>query len=239
MAINAKKVQGNGGNRVQQPNIEPGVYPARLVQVIDLGVQAQRAYQGKDKPPVQELMLTYELVDEFMKDEDGNDVENKPRWIGENFPLHNLKADKAKSTQRYLAFDPTEAFDGDWSQCINLPINVTVVNNQKEGKTYDNIANIAAMRPKDAANCPELVNPTKVFDLDDPDMAVYAALPQWVQDKIKANLNFKGSPLEAALERGEGVKKDKEEEKPKADPKPKKDRKAPEPDADDADDNPY
>jgi hypothetical protein len=231
MAINAKKVAGNNaGNRVAQPNIEPGVYPARLVQIIDLGIQPQREYKGAAKPPVQEIMLTYELVDEFMKDEDGNDVEDKPRWVSENFPLHNLKADLAKSTKRYLAFDPTEAFEGDWGKCIGQAINVTIVQNKNGDKIYDNVANIAAMRPKDAANCPELVNPTKVFDLDDPDMEVFASLPKWIQDKLTSNLNYKGSVLEGLVAKAPAKEEKKEE-------KPKKERKAPEPEDDD--DNPY
>lgn len=238
MSLNARK-QNNGGNRIQQEAIEPGVYPSRLVQLIDLGLQTQRAFAGKEKPPVQEIMLTYELVDEFMKDEDGNDVEDKPRWVSETLPFYGLFADKAKSTQRYYAFDPKEEFEGDFPRAVGMPINITLVQNQVGDKTYTNVANIAAMRPKDAAACPELKNPTSVFSLDAPDMEIYAKFPEWIQKKIVSNLEFKGSPLEAALERGEGQKADapKKEEK-----KPKKDRKAPEP-ADDAGDdeeqNPY
>jgi hypothetical protein len=200
MALNAKKA-GNGGNKniTPQANIEPGVYPARLVQLIDLGLQPQKPYQGKDKAPVQEIMLTYELVDTFMKDEGGNDLEDKPRWISETLPFYGLFADKAKSTQRYLAFDPQEEFDGEFAKAIGMPINVAVVNNQVGEKIYDNIATVSSMRPRDAAKCPELVNPSKVFDLDAPDMAVFSALPKWVQDKIKGNLTFNGSVLEKAL----------------------------------------
>jgi hypothetical protein len=234
MAINAKKVAGNGGgDRVEQPNIEPGVYPARLVQVIDLGVQPQRPYKGADKPPAQEIMLTYELVDEFMKDKNGDDVEDKPRWVSENFVLHNLKADLAKSTKRYLAFDPTEEYDGDWAKCVGQPINVTIVQNKNGDKIYDNVANLSAMRPKDAANCPELVNPTKLFDLDDPDMEVFAALPKWIQDKLTSNLNYKGSVLEEKVAKApqEAPKEEKKE-------KVKKVREQAPP-QDDDEDNPY
>jgi hypothetical protein len=200
MGINAGAVKGgNNDNRVTQPNIEPGVYPGRLVQVIDLGVQPQRPYQGKDKPPAQEIMITHELVDEFIKDENGDDVEGKPRWVSENFVLHSLKADMAKSTKRYHAFDPEEHNGGDWGKLVGMPINITIVNNKNGDKVYDNVANLSAMRPKDAANCPELVNPTKVFDLDDPDMEVFASLPKWIQEKLTSNLNYKGSPLEEKL----------------------------------------
>lgn len=229
MGLNAKKVGngGNGGNRVPQANIEPGTYPARLVQIIDLGLQAQRPYQGKDKPPAQEIMLTYELVDTFMLDEDGKELEDKPRWISETLPFYGLYADKAKSTQRYNALDPNGEYDGDFSKAIGQPVNVTIVNNAVGDKVYDNVATISTMRPRDADKCPELVNPSKLFDLDDPDMEVFNALPEWLRDKIKGNLNFQGSALQAKIGNAPAPAKD----------KPKKAEKKEEPAAEAEDDN--
>lgn len=227
MALKAPK--GNSqANRVEQPVLEADVYPARLVQLLDLGLQPQRAYQGQDKPPAQEIMLTYELTDAFMLDEEGNELEDKPRWISETLPFYGLFADKAKSTQRYKAFDPTEAWEGDFSQAVGMPCNVTIVNNQKGEKVYTNVANVAAMSAKKAANLPELKNEAKVFDLDEPDLAVFNSLPKWIQEKIQGNLNYKGSKLEALL----GGKAPAKEEKPKKAPaKPVQE--------DDEEDNPY
>lgn len=198
MGLNANK---SGGDKkfAPQKNIEPGVYPARLVQLIDLGLQAQNPYQGKDKAPVQEIMLTYELVDEFMRDDDGEPIPDKPRWISETLPFYGLFAEKAKSTMRYNAFDPKGEFNGDFSKAVGMPINVAVVNNASGDKVYDNVGNVSTMRPKDAEKCPALVNPSKVFDLDTPDMDVFNKLPKWIQDKIKSNLNFSGSVLSIAL----------------------------------------
>lgn len=201
MGLNASKIKGNGGGeRIEQPNIEPGTYPARLVQIIDLGLQPQRPYKGQDKPPAHEIMLTYELVDEFMVDKEGNPVEDKPRWISETLPFHGLFAEKAKSTQRYFALDPNKDAGGDFAKLVETPTNVTVVNNPgKDGKVYDNIATISTMRQKDADKCPALVNPSKVFDLTAPDVEVFNALPKWIQDKITSNLNYEGSPLQKLL----------------------------------------
>ena len=199
-AFNAKQA-GNGGGkeRIEQPVIDAGVYPARLAQLIDLGLQPQKAFQGKDKPPMQEIMLTYELVDVFMVDEDGNDVEDKPRWISETLPFHNLKADKAKSTQRYLAFDPKEEWEGDLSKALGEPISTVLVHNQVGDKLYVNVGGLAAMRAKDAEKCPALKNPTTLFTLDDPDLAVFNKFPKWIQTKIQGNLNYNGSKLQQLL----------------------------------------
>jgi hypothetical protein len=216
MALKAQKEGKGKGNFIPQANIEPGTYPARIVQILDLGLQAQRPYQGQDKAPVNEISITYELVDEFMKDEQGNAIEDKPRWISETLPFYGLYADKAKSTQRYNALDPEGKHDGDFSQLIGVPCNVTVVNNKSGDKIYDNVATISTMRQRDADKCPELINPPKVFDLDAPDLEVFNALPEWLRDKIKANLKFKGSPLEQLL--AGGGEKPKAEKKPAAKP---------------------
>ena len=200
MALVANKNQSSSSKRVEQPVLDVGNYPGRLVQIIDLGVQPQRPYQGQEKPPAHEIMLTYELVDSFMVDENGKELEDKPRWISETFPLRSLEADKAKSTQRYKALDPSGEYDGDFSQCIGAPVNVTIVHggiNKNTNKPYENVGNISTMRARDAEKCPELVNPSKVFDLDNPDMKVFGALPQWLQEKIKGNLHYKGSKLAA------------------------------------------
>lgn len=209
MALNAKKAKGgNGGNGgSKQKPIDPGTYPARVVQILDLGVQAQQAFQGKDKPPVNEIMITYEFLDEFCVDENGNDMEDKPRWLSEVIPFHNLKADKAKSTQRYYALDPNEVFDGDFLKLVDTPCNVVVTNRVKGDKVYNNIGGVSSMRPKEAKNAAPLVNPPKTFVLDEPDMGVFLSLPEWVQDKIKSNLEYEGSELQKLLTGGTASKK--------------------------------
>jgi hypothetical protein len=215
MALKAPKGNPNQKKFAPQKNIAPGTYPARLVQLIDFGLQPQKPYKGKDKPPANEIGLTYELVDEFMKDEEGNDILDKPRWISETLPFFGLEADKAKSTQRYLAFDPDNKFDGDFLKHLGAAINVTIVNNQSGDKVYDNVATISAMRPRDAANCPELKNPAKAFDSENPDMEVFKSFPKWIQEKITSNLNFKGSKLEGLV----GAQPKEDQQPPKEEPK--------------------
>lgn len=78
--------------------------------------------EGEEKAPKYELYVTYELSDEFLHDEDGEDILDKPRWLSESFSLHNLDADMAKSTKRYLALDPNMEHDGDWAQIAGTPV---------------------------------------------------------------------------------------------------------------------
>ena len=205
MSLNAKKVAHSGGNKgpAQEP-IDAGTYPIRVAQIIDLGLQPQRPYQGQEKPPAHEMMLTYELLDEFCVDEDGNEDTEKPRWLSETLPLRSLMAEKAKSTQRYYALDPNEDSEGDFTALAGVAANASIVQNpgkgKNAGKIYNNIQALSPMRPKDQAKAEPLKKEPKVFVLDEPDLEVFNSLPDWLQDKIKDNLEYQGSELQKALE---------------------------------------
>ena len=196
MAINASTAPMGGGT--PQPLLEVGNYPARVVQVIDLGLQPQ-SYQGQAKDPKREINVTYELSYEFMADDDGNPQHDKPRWIGEYFTLNNLKSDKAKSTKRLMGIDPNLTSKGDFSRLLGMPCTLTIVHNQgKNGNTYANVGNVTP--PMRGMNIPELVNESRFFDLEDPDMETFERLPQWIQDKIMTNLEYNGSILQSKIE---------------------------------------
>lgn len=204
MALNARKVKNNSGPKA--PAIDEGAYPARLVQVIDLGLQKQE-FAGEVKAPKNDIWITYELVDEFMPDEDGNPDENKPRWFSERLPLNNLDSDLAKSTKRYYALDPNEEEEGDWTQLIGRPVLVTITRKKRDDGDRNYIGGTSAPRPKDAAKYNELVNPPKVFSMEDPDLEVFESLPDFLKDIIKGGLEYEGSKLDQLLSGGKKTTK--------------------------------
>lgn len=197
MALDASKIKNSNGVSKSEP-LDNGTYAARVVQVIDLGLQTQRPWKGKPKPPAQEISITYELGTEFLKDEEGNDRLDKPRWQSETFPLHPLSIEKAKSTKRANAIDPNNLTNGNFAKFTNAPCAVTLVQDKKpDGKVWVNIGNVTP--PMKGFEAPALVNPPKVFDLDNPDLVIFLSLPEWLQEKIKGNLNFNGSRLQDIL----------------------------------------
>lgn len=208
MGLNAANAS-SGGKKFEYIPVPAGTYPGYLVQVIDIGMQPRSAWKGEEKAPMQHIILTYELSDEFSKDEDGQELEDKPRWISETLPLFNLSADNANSTIRYGTLDPNSVAGGDFSKLLGTPINVTVVNNPGKGKnvgrTFDKVAGLAGMRAKDVEKMNPLKNTPKFFDLDSPDMSMFQDFPKWVQEKIKANLQYEGSILQTALAGGAGT----------------------------------
>jgi len=200
--------QKKGGGGVPQDLIEVGTIPGRVVRIIDLGLQPGGSFEGKDKPNSYQVDVTYELSDVFMKDKDGNEDETKPRWISESFPMHHPSADLAKSTKRCNAFDPKHEHNYDLGKMIGAPVMITIVHKTSKGKTYANVGNVSVMRDKDAAKCPELKNESIVFTLDDPDLEIFNKFPDWLKDKIKGNLEFKGSKLDILLSGGDAKQKE-------------------------------
>jgi len=198
--LNASKLQEEkkkDGFKI--PALEPSNYPARVVGIIDLGVQPQRPYKEKEKPPINEIMITYELTSEFLLDEEGNELKDKPRHLSETIPFYPLTAELATSTKRYNSLDPKGEFGGDFSKLIGCPCTVTIVNNKnkKTGKIYNNIASVTP--PMKGFTIPELKNEPRLFDRSDPDMDVWEKLPDWIQEKIKGGLDYYNTKLATLL----------------------------------------
>jgi hypothetical protein len=199
MALNVNKLPKKEGGKGKAELLEEGNYPARVVQIVDLGLQPGMVYMGNQKPPAHKIRVTYELVSEFMKNEDGTDNEDAPRWLSEDFPLFGLGADRAKSTIRYNALDPKHEHEGDWAALLDTPCLVTVVNNvsKSNGNTYNNVGLVS--QPMKGMETPPLKHEPIAFDLDNPDLDVFNSLPEWLRDDIIGNLEFNASPLQVAL----------------------------------------
>ena len=76
---------------------------------------------------------------------------------------------------------------------------VTIVNNQKDGRIYNNISAVGQMRDRDVKRCPPLVNEGVFFDLDEPNLSVFNNFPKFIKEKITKNLNYNGSILQKML----------------------------------------
>ena len=226
MALNTRKMKTKS-KFVEQALLAVDTYPARVVQVIDLGLQDGGEWKGEKKKPVNKLHITYELVDAFMVDEAGEELEDKPRWLSEELNMFSPDADKAKCNQRYNAIDPECLHDYDWSALVGSSCSVMTVHKESKGKTY---ANVGLVTPyvvsKRNPDLVDLVNDPKVFNLEEPDISIFESLPEWIREKIKANLEYKGSALEALVSGTSEPEEEEEAPKPtktKAKPAPKED----------------
>lgn len=227
MSFNAKTLPTNGGKKLTPP-LEPGAYGARVVNMVLMGMQKERPYKGEVKPPRLRIRITYELLDEFLKDEDGKDMLDKPRWLTQEIPFLSLKQDRATSTKVYYALDPEETHKGDFSKLVGAPaiITVGVEKDKRPGidRVYEKILAVSSMRAKEAAKAPELVNEPYLFDFYDPDLTIWDKLPEWLQNKLKEAVDFEGGALQKALVKagkdGTAVTKETDDDEPEDDGAP-------------------
>lgn len=193
MSLNTKNIKSTGGPRAEL--LEPNIYPGRIVQVIDLGIQKRKPYLGVAKPPCNQIWITYELCSEFLPNEDGTDDLTKPRWVSEKLNAFPMTVDNAKSTIRMNAIDPAGTLDGDWTRALDVPVLVQVVNNEYQGKMYENVGSVS--QPMKGQTVEPLVNQSKFFDCDYPNKDVFDSLPQFLQDIITGGVEWKGFDAQA------------------------------------------
>lgn len=184
MSLNvAQKPKANLGR------VENGTYPARPVQIIDLGQQVQTDFQTGEpktyddgnivvKP---EVFINFEFPTERVTVND----EDRPRWTGKQYVLS--AHEKAALTQLMTAAAPGST---NVSDALGKPVTVTI------GSTSGGNAKITNVAPiMKGMTVPELENPTAVFDFDEPDMEVFNKLPEWIRNRIQTAENFSGSSL--------------------------------------------
>ncbi len=171
-----------------------GTKPARVLHVIDIGVQEKAPFQGKPKNPARTVILNFELGTDLME------------YNGEKVPHRistrelTVSADPKSAMFKLMkSLDPSDALDGDLEKYANLPCLLTVVHNkvQKDGeeRTY---ANIAGLIPApEGFPVPDLHDTPVVFNFDAPTAAGYAALPNYIHERMKKAVNFKTSKVAA------------------------------------------
>ena len=89
-------------------------------------------------------------------------------------------------------------------------------------KIYNNVGSVSAMREREKANAPQLVNDAFVVSLDSDDVDAFNSIPKWIQDEMKESLNWEETEMYKALQ-GEAPKKPEPKEEKKPDPAPQDD----------------
>lgn len=195
MSLNTNDMKQTVGNTLGYPWV--GTHLARLIGVVDLGVQDRQAYQGKPKSPCGQVLFTYELTDDLVE----INGEEKPRWISKK--ENAFSGQNSNITQLVSNLDPSNQFGGDLSAMARASVTCMVTIAQKTDKTSQQP--IEGVRITSITSCPPSIpvftaqNPPLVFDWDKPDMQAYDRLPNWVQEVIKKAHNFNQSNLPALV----------------------------------------
>ena len=169
--------------------VPPGAYIGRCYSLIDLGTQETTGQYGTKMQ--HKIRIGWEL---FGEDEQGNpltvDVDGKtmPMTISKSYTvsLHEksgLRKDLAAWRGRDFSDEEAKAFDV--SKLLGAYCMVNATQSETNGKTYTNVAGLTPL-PGALKNAkPAPVHENILFDLDNPDMNVFAAFHEKLQEAIK------------------------------------------------------
>jgi len=176
-----------GGNFERCP---AGMHLARCYRIIDLGTQKSE-YMGQVKY-LHKIMLGWEIhgTNEAGKPLKMND--GRPFAIFKNYTLSwsdkaNLRLDLQSWRGKPFSQEEMRRFDlktvlGAW--CM---LNV-IDRDGQNGKTYSNINGVTPVPAIIKQNgLPEAVNPNEIFNLSEPDMAMFETFSDNLKAKIKAS----------------------------------------------------
>jgi hypothetical protein len=168
------------------PPLEAGLYPARCVQLIDLGEQMNEL-AGKLQ---RQVMLMFEIPSERIS----VNGEDKPRMISATYTAS--LSDKAKlrsvlESWRGKQFTEDELACFDLRNILNVVCSLSVIEKtSKTGNKYSSIGSISRVMKGIAV--PPAETPILAFDLDEDDcLAKLATLPDWVQERVKQGETYK------------------------------------------------
>lgn len=185
MGFIAKDSGGNGDFK----RVPAGNYVARCYSLIDLGTQLTSGQFGEKLQ--HKIKISFEILD---SDEAGNpltvsyDGADMPMTISKSYTvsLHekaSLRRDLA--SWRGRDFTDEEAAGFDISKLIGAYCMVNATTSENNGKTYTNIAGITPLPGALKNNKPAPVHANVLFDLDRPDMKVFATFHEKLQEAIK------------------------------------------------------
>lgn len=191
-------VEDKGGNFERCPS---GMHLARCYRIIDLGTQKSE-YMGQVKY-LHKVMLGWEIhgTDDNGKPLKMND--GRPFGIFKNYTLSwsekaNLRLDLQSWRGRPFTQEEMRKFDlknvlGAW--CM---LNV-IERPGQDGKTYTNVNGVTPVPAIIKQNgLPEGVNKTELFNLTEPDMAMFESFSENLKTKIKASPEWQKLESKAA-----------------------------------------
>ena len=163
------------------PPVEPGVYLAVCVGVIDLGEQ----YSEKFKNYRNEVQFVWELAGETVE----VDGEQKPRQLSRTF---RVAASKKSNLRGFLGGWNGVQYSDERFQDLDLfgqagrPCQLNVVLN--DTGEYANVDSVIPL-PK-GVPAPQAVAPAILWNMDEWSDEKFSALPDWVQEKIKKSTQY-------------------------------------------------
>lgn len=165
----------------KMPPVEPGVYMAVCVGVIDLGEQYSEMFKSYSN----KVMFVWELPGETIE----IDGEQKPRQLSKEFTISSSKKGNLRGFMESWngkSYTDDEFMEFDLFDQVGKPCQLNVVLN--ETKEYANVDNLMPI-PRGFPAPTTTTEPLK-WDMEIWDDEVFKLIPEWIQEKIKKSTQY-------------------------------------------------
>lgn len=168
-----------GGDFTPTP---PGTHKAICYRVIDIGTQ-QTVFQGQTKMQ-HKILLSWELPEEIM--DDGRPFTISKKYTFSSHEKAVLRHDL--ESWRGAKFKDEEIQKFDISKLIGVGCYLSVVQQEKDGRTYSNISNVSKLPKGVTVDRP--ANEPIYFNLSDPDWQTFDKLTDGMKSLIQKSPEY-------------------------------------------------
>ena len=172
-------------------NIGNGQYPARIVQIVDWGMQ-ENEYEG-DVKVQHRVWINFELPTKRIDIEKDGETKSMPRWLGKQYTLSSHE--QSTMYKMISSIAPMFDFEEDGLEDLIGVECMVAVGTTSGGK--DKVTGVNP--PIDGMEIPELENDTLIFDTSDPDYDTFLKIPDWMKKEVVGAVDFEGSVVEQLL----------------------------------------
>lgn len=171
-----------------------GTYAARIVQIVELGVQPGGEYKGQKQADVPVFHVTFELPEVTRTNREGDEVTAK-----ETMFINVTSGKKAKLTHLAKAAGIENLRDYDSSEFLNKPVLLTIEHQQKGDRIKTFVASTTRLPQGLANSLPPASTEVKYFSFSDPDVEVFNSLGDGLKNMMTRALNYSGSKVEKLI----------------------------------------
>ena len=162
----ATESSNNGSSqKMEAPLLTAGGYPARLREIVDLGLQPG----SRDFPePQLKMSLVFECLDEFMRDEEGKELHDEPRVFDYEIS-YNSDGYMSERSNIFKVMQALGGFTKPLQELLGTPCTISLIQKSTKAdaaKKYNKVTGVTAMREKDVEKAEPLKGETFFFSLD-------------------------------------------------------------------------
>ncbi len=170
--------------------IPEGTYPARISIIADLGTQMEVPYQKTEAVEQKRIAICFEFPTETIE----IDGEQQPRWLTKEYT--KSFGEKANLMKLVKALKPDAKTLNELSGiACAVSVGSTATGNAKVTTVSDVMKGIEVA---------PLSKPGVVFDFENPDLDHFNSIPEFLQNKVKAAVNYNGFAGDTPLVGNEG-----------------------------------